>query len=80
MILVKVQIPATASAFYGFLLRVLALDLIDLDEDFDSWFGKTTQPLDGNFSMLGYESLYAMRNFGSLILIFPAILILLLLG
>ena len=35
--LVKVELPATAADFFGFLLRIVSADLIDLDEDFDKW-------------------------------------------
>ena len=36
--LINVTIPANASIFFGFLLNILAFDVIPLDDTFDSWF------------------------------------------
>ena len=71
MMLVRLTIPATAQVFFSYLLRIVCLDLIDLDEWYDSVLElKDNRALSPNFSMMDYESLYSIRNYGSLYFIF----------
>jgi len=57
----------------------MALDIINCDDFFDRELELTpTEPLSYNFEKIGYESLYSIRNFGSLsfaFLIIPGIIL-----
>jgi len=66
--------------FYGYIMQVMALDLIDCDDFFDRVLQlKENEPISYNFEKIGYESVYSIRNFGSLgfaFVIAPVVIIL----
>ena len=69
MMLVRVKSPGNVNLFFGFLLVVVAMDPLDMDDVYDEYLSlDETNPIAPNFSYLGYQSLYSMKNFGSLIL------------
>ena len=81
MLLVNLPSPDSSKIFFAALLKIVALDLVDLDDSFDEWLNLIeTKPISENFSMMGYESLYVIRNFGSLIFIFPIGMFILFIG
>ena len=70
MMLVKVQVPANATIFYGVLLQVAAFDFVPTDEIYMYLFKIDDTPISTNFNMLGYETLQFLYNSGSLSLFF----------
>jgi len=71
MVLVNVSLPANASMFFSFLLQVVAFDVIPTDGPYDAIFGfEESNPVTTNFGLMGYESVYCIRNLGSAFLMF----------
>jgi len=71
MALVNISLPANASMFFAFLLQVVAFDVIPTDGPYDAIFGfQESNPLTLNFELIGYESVYCIRNLGSMFLMF----------
>jgi hypothetical protein len=59
-------------------MQVVALDYLNFDNLFQNYLGMDdSYPLTDSFSVLGYSSLFSLRNFGSLIVFFfgPPILV-----
>ena len=69
--LFRIAIPANAEIFYSFIMQVVALDYLNFDNLLENYMGMDdSSPLTDSFSVLGYSSLYSLRNFGSLIIFF----------
>ena len=51
---------------------IAAFDVIPTEEPYDEWFGfgETNQPMSINFEATGYESMYYIRNLGSVSLVY----------
>ena len=71
IILINVAYPATATIFFGMLMGVLTFQFYD----FSDFYNRILQldpdslgsnPLNNQFYMLGYNTLYIIQNFGSL--------------
>ena len=73
-------IPASAQSFFGFLLPIVAFDLIPTDEFYDKYLNlPLSEPINQNFKALGYDSRYFIRNIGSIgiyFLLYPCVQIL----
>ena len=62
--------------FFGFLMNIASFDLLPTDLFYNAYFNLSdlnTVPINSNFESLGYESLYFLRNMGTLMLTFIAI-------
>ena len=71
MMLVRMTIGGDAQIFFSYLLQMVCLDFVDMDDIFDSVLQLTPkQPLAPNFNHLDYDSTYSIRNFGSLFMMF----------
>jgi len=71
MALVNVSLPANASMFFAYLLQIVAFDVVPTDNAYDTIFSfEESKPVTTNFELMGYESVYAIRNLGSMFLIF----------
>ena len=63
--------PANAALVYGFVMKIASFDLLPTDTFYDTYFRfseKDSGPVNSNFESLGYESLYFLRNMGTLTL------------
>jgi len=70
MSLVNVSMPGNASIFFSYLLQIVAFDVIPTDNAYDAVFGfEESQPVSTNFELTGYESVYFIRNMGSMYLL-----------
>ena len=69
--LIKVSYPASALVFFGGLMNLLTLQVYDFSELYKKWFrldpnSVGTNPLNSQFQLMGYNSLYIIQNFGTL--------------
>ena len=80
MPLFNVRLPGNAALFFGFALQIASFDLIPMSDLYDYMFASitTNNVLSPNFAQLGISSTLFLYNFGSLILAFVAIPIVLL--
>ena len=63
--------PGNASIFFSYLLQIVAFDVIPTDNPYDAIFGfEESKPVSTNFELTGYESVYFIRNMGSMYLLF----------
>jgi len=70
MSLVNISMPGNASVFFGYLLQIVAFDMVPTDDPYDAIFGfETSKPVSLNFELIGYESVYFIRNMGSMFLL-----------
>jgi len=80
MSLMSLAMPGNASIFFSYLFKIFGFDLIPTDGLYDSIFGfEESRPVSLNFELIGYESVYFIRNMGSAFLIIILALIVLLL-
>jgi len=66
--LINITIPPNAMKFLSYLLIIAAFDIIPTDEPYDDWFDFLlfNLPLSVNFEATGYESMFFIRNLGSI--------------
>ena len=71
IILINVAYPATATIFFGMLMGVLTFQFYDFSDFYNRILqldpdSRGSNPLNNQFYMLGYNTLYIIQNFGSL--------------
>jgi hypothetical protein len=69
--LINVAYPATATIFMGMLMNVLTFQFYNFSSFYNKVFSLDpdsfgSQPLNNQFNMLGYNTLYIIQNFGTL--------------
>ena len=74
MMAASVVIPALCEDYFGFLLQMVAFDVLPMEDAFDNWSGTESTPDCPAFENIGYESKWAIRNLGS-VAVFMAILV-----
>ena len=71
MPLLKIELPAICSIFFGFLMTIASFDLIPIDNYVDKHVQMTPRdPININFEAVGFESMYVLINLGSLLILF----------
>ena len=73
IILVNVAFPAVTSIYMGMFMSVLTFQFYDFGPWIDKILGLDTDsagnnPLNNQFNLMGYNSLYIIKNFGTLCL------------
>lgn len=80
MVLVNVSIPANAALFYAHFLEIVNFDILPTDGLYEYLFDlKEGDAISVNFEMLGYETIYMIKNLGSVFIFmmyFPIVAIL----
>lgn len=71
LMLIAVNQPVTALIFFGGLTNLVNLQLFDLTDNYNRFFhldpnSRGNAPLNSQFELMGYESLYVVQNFGFL--------------
>ena len=69
--LIAVNFPAVSLIFFGGLMDLLNFQLVDVTDLFNKVFhldpnSESNNPLNSQFEMMGYSSLYIVQNFGLL--------------
>ena len=64
--LYKISLPANASFFFNMLMQIAAFEVMDMDDSYQSITKKATDPLDDNFSAIGFNSMWFFNNMGTL--------------
>jgi len=71
MPLFMVALPANAGMFFAQLMSIAAFDYFEIGPFLDEWLNlKPTDPVNGNFEAVGFESVYFLHNLGTLVLAF----------
>lgn len=71
LILVNLACPSNAMFFYGILLKIVAFDVLPVDDYYDEAFElQESEAINPTFDNIGYESMYYVRNLGSMFLTF----------
>jgi len=67
LLLIDVATPASASIFFSKLMDLITLQFLDMDTFYDEHFAldDEAEPLTQQFETLGYESLYVLKNLGT---------------
>lgn len=77
--LFKLEVPSNAGAFFNYLMQIAAFDIIPTDNLFNFLFDvEPPEPLNSNFEVVGFETLYFLHNLGSLcfpIFAFPILVV-----
>ena len=70
MMLVDVAIPARTSLFFSSLMESVTFQIFDLNDLYDIFvkFDFEDEPLSDQFDTFGYESLYVLKNLGTVTL------------
>ena len=67
MPLLDVLMPANCGYFFSFLMTIASFDIIPTDDLYASMFKlPESEPINQNFEIIGYESIYFVMNLGSL--------------
>ncbi len=69
--LIGVAYPATATLFFGMMMQVLTFQFYDFGNFYNRVLGldpdaEGSRPLNEQFGLMGYSSLYLIINFGTL--------------
>jgi hypothetical protein len=71
MMLVDVAIPSRTSLFFSSLMESVTFQIFDLNDFYDLFvkFDFEDEPLSDQFYTFGYESLYVLKNLGTVTLL-----------
>ena len=67
--------PASIGIFFGALADFVSFDIIpNTDEIYDAVFGfPKTEPINHNYKVVGYDSVYMLKGIGSLLIFYTMI-------
>lgn len=69
--LFKVRVPANAATFFSSLMEIAAFDFVDTSGVLDwIFYLEPTEAINGNMDVAGFESIYIVHNFGTLLIFF----------